>query len=801
MSKITFSLLFVFIFISGLKAQLIVTNTATPAQLVQNNLVGPGVTVSNVTFNGAPANTVNPQIGLFDGTNTTLGMAEGILMTSGNVNAAVGPNNNGGISAAMGSSAFDADLNAICAFGVYDAAILEFDFIPMGDTVEFKFRFASDEYIEYVGSGINDAFGIFLSGPGITGPFSNSAVNLAVVPGTSTPISIDNISPFNNSMYYIDNGDGFTAPYNSNPMYVQYDGMTVTLTAVYPVTCGTQYHIKFAIGDGSDAVIDSGVFIESGSFQSDGVNVSLITPTLPNATQGVVYEGCLLGSTVDFTFVRPDTMLNDTVFFSLGGNAVNGVDYSTVGTSYVVFPPGQDSVTLSINIPNDGVTEGVDTLIVTTLGMSACGNPINNSAFLYINDPYDVLAFAGNDTVYNCPGQTYSYNGIPLNGNPPYNYSWSNAITGQSVNYTITQLGGDTLILSVTDGCGYLGYDTIYFSQVPPTPLTVFAGFDTTLACAGQSVMLNGAYFGGPGDVPLLVWNNGVVGGANLVQPLQTTTYVLTATNTCNQTATDSVTVFVPPFTPFTLFVSDTLITVPCAGNNANFTAYALSGGAAPYQYAWSNGDTDSILNVVVNGNTTYTFTVTDQCGLDSTISVRVDVAGGTILFEADGGRHCRNTDSTAILTFSLSGGVSPYAYAWSAPAGVTNIDTDTITQSYLVSNAQSGVYVFTVTDGCGTTAQDTVSVSMVDCDLNIPNVISPNGDGSNDVFYVDGLQYHPNSILRVYNRWGVQVFYDPNYQNNWNGGGLSAGTYYYVLVLTDGTVPSQYNGTLTILY
>jgi hypothetical protein len=113
MSKITFSLLFVFIFISGLKAQLIVTNTSTPAQLVQNNLVGPGVTVSNVTFNGAPANTVNPQIGLFDGTNTTLGMAEGILMTSGNVNAAVGPNNNGGISASMGGSAFDADLNSI----------------------------------------------------------------------------------------------------------------------------------------------------------------------------------------------------------------------------------------------------------------------------------------------------------------------------------------------------------------------------------------------------------------------------------------------------------------------------------------------------------------------------------------------------------------------------------------------------------------------------------------------------------------------------------------------------------------
>src|SRR3990172_1041228 len=151
------------------KAQLTVTNAPpynTVANLVQNVLLGPGVTASNFTMNGIPI-----AFGFFDGTNSNLGLDSGIIMTSGDINLAPGPNNTGS-AALISSLPGDPDLNIIMAPTIsYDACIIEFDFIPMSDTVKFRYVFGSDEYMEWVSSfpgGINDGFGFFLSGPGIT---------------------------------------------------------------------------------------------------------------------------------------------------------------------------------------------------------------------------------------------------------------------------------------------------------------------------------------------------------------------------------------------------------------------------------------------------------------------------------------------------------------------------------------------------------------------------------------------------------------------------------------------------------
>lgn len=105
------------------------------------------------------------------------------------------------------------------------------------------------------------------------------------------------------------------------------------------------------------------------------------------------------------------------------------------------------------------------------------------------------------------------------------------------------------------------------------------------------------------------------------------------------------------------------------------------------------------------------------------------------------------------------------------------------------------------VTDQCGTVAEDSVALTLLTCGVTIPNVITPNGDGANDLLVFNGLSFHPNSELYVYNRWGNLVHSDMNYQNNWNGGGLNAGLYYFVLILTDGSTPGQFNGHFNIFY
>ncbi|HEX2617702.1 MAG TPA: choice-of-anchor L domain-containing protein, partial [Flavobacteriales bacterium] len=136
-------------------AQIVIDNTISPVDLVQNILLGQGVTVSNIRFNGAVANTATEQMGSFSGT-CNVGIATGVVMGTGDVHAAEGPNDESGISQGTGSGYVDDDLALISPDAVNDVAVLEFDFVPTGDSLKFSFVFGSDEYPDFVCSQYND---------------------------------------------------------------------------------------------------------------------------------------------------------------------------------------------------------------------------------------------------------------------------------------------------------------------------------------------------------------------------------------------------------------------------------------------------------------------------------------------------------------------------------------------------------------------------------------------------------------------------------------------------------------------
>ena len=164
------------------QAQLVLDGSLSPEALVQNVLLGSGVTVSNVSFNGGSGSQPDEQIGYFDGSDCVLGMDSGLLMSTGGIDVALGPNDWGSAFVeVLGDDVWDEDLNNVAGDWCMDNAILEFDFVPTGDSISFAYSFASEEYLEYVNAGYNDAFGFFLSGPGISGPFQNDAINLAVL--------------------------------------------------------------------------------------------------------------------------------------------------------------------------------------------------------------------------------------------------------------------------------------------------------------------------------------------------------------------------------------------------------------------------------------------------------------------------------------------------------------------------------------------------------------------------------------------------------------------------------------------
>ncbi|MBK7681002.1 MAG: choice-of-anchor L domain-containing protein [Bacteroidetes bacterium] len=148
------------------KAQLTVSSAPTITQLVQNILLGSGVSASNITYSGST--TARGSFTCAGACN--VGIANGILLTSGNITTAIGPNNNpsAGLDNSAGS---DPDLNGLHPTGTnpQDAAVIEFDFMVATDSVRFNYVWGSEEYHEFVGSGCNDYFGFFINGPGFVG--------------------------------------------------------------------------------------------------------------------------------------------------------------------------------------------------------------------------------------------------------------------------------------------------------------------------------------------------------------------------------------------------------------------------------------------------------------------------------------------------------------------------------------------------------------------------------------------------------------------------------------------------------
>jgi len=454
----------------------ILSLTSTTAQLsvdasnqtvqhyVQNVLVGSGVTVSNVTFTGDSL-----QLAEFNGVNTFLGINEGVMLSSGKAIGAIGPNTDSVLT--LPTSGFgtpgDNDLDSLLSgLMSYDAAVLEFDFIPDGDTVSFNYVFGSEEYPEFVGTPFNDVFGFFLSGPGIYGPHSNNAINIALIPGTSLPVTIANVNAGTNSAYFIDNGTGATSPHNVNPQYIQYDGYTTVLNAVGVVTCGLTYHIKIAIGDCSDFIMDAGVFLEKGSFSSNAVDID-VEAGIANG-DSLLHEGC---NTAFFAIEHAGLNKDLELKIIMEGTATNGGDYSFVPDSLVI-PAGTLQDTLFINPIFDGINEPIETVTILIL-YPGCNSVDTVSASLTINNYNPLSITVDEDSLNICPPETAALVVTHSGGLTPISYSWSSG--GTDSIETVAPAYSQDFIVTVSDLCGSIVSDTVkVWAQCPVTPPNVF---------------------------------------------------------------------------------------------------------------------------------------------------------------------------------------------------------------------------------------------------------------------------------------------------------------------------------------
>ncbi len=389
------------------------TDPYTPENLITNVFLGDGVEVLSVQFDGDPI-----AVGFFKNATDEIGIERGIVMTSGraaNQGTSYGADGVGSNFASNNndSNVSDPDVTAISSATPYDIARYTITFIPTADTLRFRYVWGSEEYPEYACSQFNDVFGFFISGPGINGPYENNGINIALIPETNLPVTINNLNsgevgsagtisnctPPNGSLaysqYYIDNDGSSNQPV--------YDGYTTVLTAEAVVIPCETYTIKLVIADNGDGIFDSGVFLEAKSFGTGSLEVEVATASL----DGTVTEDCAQGL---LTFKMPQPVESDFYpDYTIFGTAENGVDYEFISDSLFI-PAGDSIIQVPIIAFDDGIDEGIE-YIALDVQRDVCNR---DTFYIYIRDNELLPPSLGPDTTI-CRGDTVQLDGtLPI---------------------------------------------------------------------------------------------------------------------------------------------------------------------------------------------------------------------------------------------------------------------------------------------------------------------------------------------------------------------------------------------------
>ena len=233
------------------------------------------------------------------------------------------------------------------------------------------------------------------------------------------------------------------------------------------------------------------------------------------------------------------------------------------------------------------------------------------------------------------------------------------------------------------------------------------------------------------------------------------------------------------------LVLTHTQQNVSCYGLADGSIDNTVSGGVLPYVFLWNTGSSDEDLDSLVMG--TYTVLVTDSnnCFKNDTITItQPDSLWATINSNLypNGHNVSLYMQTDGMVDLEVFGGTTPYGYDWSNGA---------ITQDLL--NVGAGTYTVVITDFNGCSYSTYIELTEP-FDLEMPTVVTANGDGKNDVFLIHGLESYPDNQLVIFNRWGDEVYEMTNYDNQWdgkasNGNDLPSGNYYVILDINNNEI------------
>jgi gliding motility-associated-like protein len=758
LQTILFFVLFCGATISAAAQNITVDDTYNAQQLVENVLVNSTcATVSNFSVSGDTFPLGQNSYGYFTNAGGSFPFKEGVLLSTWSAKNSIGPyvfdNGNNNDSGWLG----DQDLDQTLGIKSVTATSLEFDFTPLTNFLSFDYLFASTEYADTGSCRFTDAFA-FLIKENVAGSVYQ---NLAVIPGTATPVSSTQIHPLilSSGNY---NGcpainENYFNGFNNASSPINYAGQTVVLNAQTSVTPGKSYHIKLVIANDKNEYYDSAVFLKAGSFAPKidlgpdrlrnnpvcfGESLVIDTKLSPSYTYKWFKNNLeLLGETKpSYTVTDTGAYSVEVVFTPATCNAIGNINIEyapkilLTDTTLTQCDDNADGVTVFDLTKVDNIIKNNDTTLSPVVYYESLSDaqakikPILNPA-TYTNKPSIPIVFARVTNSFDCANYAQVRLVIANNSIAPQN--------------PISTCDED----AIQDGL----YQFDLNAEVTPQVL------------AGLPVGMIVEYFLKPTDAVSQINTQ-----PNIFKNTTANQQIIYARiiNGADCYGIVPITLVVNTFSPPN-FQDETAAL--CKGSSTT-----LSVASNFSSYLWNTGETTNSIIVTTSG--IYSVKVTDINGCEKTKKFTVTsseigtITGATV-------NDFAGNENSILLTYT---GVGNYEFS---------LDGSYFQDSSLFTGMAPGKYFAYAQDknGCGLSAPFEIYV------LDYPRFFTPNGDGYNDVWKIKNLDLFPKAVITIFNRYGKLLKQLNSYNAGWNGKfnnlDLPADDYWFSLNFSDGKI------------
>lgn len=475
-------------------------------------------------------------------------------------------------------------------------------------------------------------------------------------------------------------------------------------------------------------------------------------------------NGCTFPLTINIQQPAGPLNLSSTLTHILcNSNSTGGVQLTTTGgtTPYTYIWSNSSTASALQNL-----VAGTYSVIVTDA---------NNCTFqdsYTLTEPVTAISISATTQPVSCTGISNGSITLAVNGGTPaYTYAWSSGATTSD----ITTLSAASYTVTVTDANNCSATHTVNLSQ-PLEELAVTGNVKDANCIYG--ILGNVVISPTGGTLPYtFTWSNG-----NTSQNLNNVlpgSYLVTVTDANGCVAGQEFMIA----DLSTLTVQANGNTTVCVGNTVTIAAQFSQPVTAGLQWHYNGapliGSNTASFTTPVAG--TYTLIATTACGSYTSNSIEVAVSSLNSVMISSEAIICPGES----VQLTAGGGIE---YSWSPGAGLN----DSTSANPVANPTTTTEYSVLVKDEFGCTARASVIINVVYDTLDIPNGFSPNEDGTNGTFVINGLSKYPDNMLWIYNRWGNLVYKKQNYDNTWDGRSnvsgvvmgqvLPNGTYYYLL-------------------